>query len=194
MKPALRTLFLLVAVCMLVPSIVMAQSKVKLETSMGDMVIEMDDKEAPITVANFLQYVEAGFYDGTVFHRVIPGFVIQGGGFLPEFQRPRVIGVDQSPIQNEADNGLKNLHYSLSMARTGDPHSATSQFFINLTDNAFLDFSSKDQRGWGYAVFGRVVEGQSVVDKIGGVRTANKQPYQNVPVEDVAIIKASVVE
>ncbi len=170
-----------------------AETKVQMQTSHGSLLIEMDDTEAPLTVANFLKYVNAGFYEGTVFHRVIPGFVIQGGGFLPEFRKPQLAELDINPIQNEGDNGLKNLHYSLSMARTNDPHSATSQFFINLADNASLDHTGKTARGWGYAVFGRVIEGMEVVDKIAGVETTTKAPYQDVPVQDIAIISASIV-
>lgn len=167
----------------------MAQTKIKLETSKGDLVIELEDAQAPQTAANFIKYVDSGFYDGTVFHRIIPGFVVQGGGFLPGFEKPAVASFD--PLHNEADNGLKNLKYSLSMARTNDPHSATSQFFINLTDNAMLDHEAQGSGVWGYAVFGRVVEGQEIVDAMGTVQTKSVPPYNDVPVTDIAIIKAT---
>ena len=166
----------------------MAGTKVQFQTSKGDLVIELEDEKAPNTVKNFLHYVNSGFYDGVMFHRVIPGFVVQGGGFLPGFSKPDVKGLP--PIKNEADNGLKNTRYSLSMARTADPDSATSQFFINLNDNAFLDHTAKSQEGWGYAVFGRVVEGQKVVDSLGSVKTGPKAPHSDVPLTDIVIISA----
>ncbi len=166
-----------------------ASTQIKMTTSAGDIVIELEDEKAPVTVENFISYVESGFYDGTIFHRIIPGFVIQGGGFSAEMQRKST----QSPIQNEADNELKNTHYSLSMARTSDPNSATSQFFINLVDNASLDHTGKDQRGWGYAVFGRVVSGQEVVDQIATVDTGSKMGMRDVPLEPVLIESASVL-
>ena len=147
-------------------------------TSMGDITIELLSEEAPVTAKNFLDYVDAGFFDGTIFHRVIPGFVIQGGGFTADMnQKPT-----RAPIKNEADNGVRNLRGTLSMARTSDINSATSQFFINLKDNAFLDHGSRD---FGYAVFGRVVEGMDVVDNIAGVKTGNRGPHGDVPVEPV---------
>ncbi len=147
-------------------------------TSMGDITIELLSEEAPVTAKNFLDYVDAGFFDGTIFHRVIPGFVIQGGGFTADMnQKPT-----RAPIKNEADNGVRNLRGTLSMARTSDINSATSQFFINLKDNAFLDHGSRD---FGYAVFGRVVEGMDVVDKIAAVKTGNRGPHGDVPVEPV---------
>ena len=147
-------------------------------TSMGDITIELLSEEAPVTAKNFLDYVDAGFFDGTIFHRVIPGFVIQGGGFTADMnQKPT-----RAPIKNEADNGVRNLRGTLSMARTSDINSATSQFFINLKDNAFLDHGSRD---FGYAVFGRVVEGMDVVDKIAAVKTGNRGPHSDVPVEPV---------
>lgn len=158
-------------------------------TSKGELVIELDDDKAPVSVANFLKYVESGFYDGTVFHRVIAGFVVQGGGFVEDFNKPSVQAFP--PITNEADNGLKNVQYSLSMARTNDPESATSQFFINLSDNDALDHSEKTDAGWGYAVFARVVEGQEIVDAMGTVQTTSKPPYVDVPVTDISIISAT---
>ncbi len=163
---------------------------VKLETSMGEITLELYPDKAPATVANFLQYVKDGSYDGTIFHRVIPTFMIQGGGFDAQMnQKPT-----KAPIKNEADNGLKNEAYTVAMARTNDPHSATAQFFINVADNQFLNHTAKTPQGWGYAVFGKVVKGQDVVDKIKAVPTGNKGMHQNVPVEPVTIIKATVVE
>jgi peptidyl-prolyl cis-trans isomerase B (cyclophilin B) len=161
---------------------------VKLHTNFGTIVIELDAAKAPETVKNFLAYVEAGHYDNTIFHRVIDGFMIQGGGFEPGMsQKPT-----NAPIQNEAANGLKNDRYTIAMARTGDPHSATAQFFINVKDNAFLNHTAPSGQGWGYCVFGKVAEGMDVVDKIKGVRTGSKGFHQDVPVEDVVIQKAEV--
>ncbi len=162
---------------------------VKFTTSMGELLIELYPDEAPISVDNFVKYVESGFYDGTIFHRVIPGFVVQGGGMLPGMQQKST----GKGIKNEADNGLNNLAGTLSMARTNDPDSATSQFFINLKNNDFLDHRSKTPQGWGYAVFGKVVEGMDVVDKMAGVKTTTFGPYGDVPVEDIVVIKAEVV-
>lgn len=163
--------------------------RVKLHTNQGDMVITLDAAKAPKTVENFLTYVKEGFYNGTVFHRVIDGFMIQGGGFEPGLkQKPT-----DAPIDNEANNGLKNDNYTVAMARTNDPHSATAQFFINVNDNDFLNHSSPTPQGWGYAVFGKVVEGQDVVDKIKGVKTGNAGFHQDVPTDDVVIEKAVVV-
>jgi peptidyl-prolyl cis-trans isomerase B (cyclophilin B) len=159
---------------------------VRLETSMGSVTLELDAAKAPATVANFLSYVESGHYDNTVFHRVIDGFMIQGGGFEPGMnQKPT-----QAPVKNEADNGLTNNNYTVAMARTSDPHSATAQFFINIADNDFLNFTAPNPRGYGYCVFGKVAEGQDVVDKIKAVATGNRAGHQNVPVEDVVIKKA----
>jgi len=159
---------------------------VKMDTSAGSLRIELDDVKAPLTTANFLAYVNKGHYDGTVFHRVIKGFMVQGGGFEPGMkQKPT-----DAPIRNEANNGLKNTHYTLAMARTGDPHSASAQFFINTTDNAFLDFRAENAQGWGYAVFGRVVEGTEVVDQIETVRTGRKGMHDDVPLDDVRIERA----
>ncbi len=165
-------------------------SMVTLQTSKGNIVLELDAEKAPVTAANFIQYVKDGFYDGTIFHRVIPGFMIQGGGFTEDMKQKAT----RAPIKNEADNGLKNKNYTIAMARTPDPDSATAQFFINVKDNAFLDFSSPTMRGWGYAVFGKVVEGQDVVNAIEKVQTTSKYPHQDVPVEPVVIIKATVSE
>lgn len=163
---------------------------VKLQTNFGDMVIELYQEKAPKTVANFLKYTQEGFYDGTIFHRVINNFMIQGGGFEADMkQKPT-----HDPIENEANNGLKNDKYTLAMARTSDPHSATAQFFINVADNDFLNFTAPTSNGWGYAVFGKVVEGTDVVDKIKAVKTGNKGFHQDVPVEAVVIEKATVVE
>lgn len=164
-------------------------TKVKLTTSFGDIVLELDEVKAPLTVANFVQYVNDGHFDGTVFHRVIDNFMIQGGGFVPGMTQKNT----RDNIQNEADNGLKNVAYSIAMARTPDPHSASSQFFINVSDNDFLDFQGKTSQGWGYAVFGKVIEGKEVVDKIKGVKTGTRGFHRDVPVEDVLITKAQVI-
>ncbi len=159
---------------------------VQMDTSAGTLRIELDDVKAPLSTANFLSYVNKGHYDGTVFHRVIKGFMVQGGGFEPGMrQKPT-----DAPIKNEANNGLKNLHYTLAMARTSDPHSASAQFFVNTTDNGFLDFRAENAQGWGYAVFGRVVEGMDVVDRIESVRTGRKGMHDDVPLEDVRIESA----
>jgi peptidyl-prolyl cis-trans isomerase B (cyclophilin B) len=163
--------------------------KVQLETSAGTVLVELDDEKAPASVANFLAYVKAGHYDGTVFHRVIKGFMVQGGGFEPGMKQ-KAVG---KPIANEAKNGLKNAHYTLAMARTSDPHSATAQFFINTTDNTFLD-NDRAQDGWGYAVFGRVVEGMDVVDTLEKARTGRKGFHDDVPLEDLQILRATEVE
>ncbi len=164
------------------------RSLVKMETGKGDIVIELFPAKAPRTVANFLQYVQSGAYDGTIFHRVIGDFMIQGGGFDPDMrQRP-----SNAPIRNEADNGLKNERYTIAMARTGDPHSATNQFFINVKNNDFLNYKAPNPDGWGYCVFGKVVDGMSVVDAIKAVPTGNRAGHQNVPREPVVIKKAYV--
>ena len=164
-------------------------SQVKLTTNHGDILIELDAEKAPLSVANFLNYVRNGHYDGTVFHRVIKGFMVQGGGFEAGMkQKPT-----DAPIQNEAGNGLKNEHYTVAMARTNAPHSATAQFFINSTNNEFLNFKSESPSGWGYAVFGKVVEGKEIVDAIEGVKTGNKGGHGDVPLEDVVITQATVV-
>ncbi len=161
---------------------------VEMQTSAGTLRIELDDERAPASVANFLAYVNAGHYDGTVFHRVIRGFMVQGGGFEPGMKQKRT----NAPIANEAKNGLKNKHYTLAMARTSDPHSATAQFFINTTDNTFLD-NDRAGDGWGYAVFGRVVEGMEVVDAIESVKTGNRGGHGDVPLEDVRIERATEI-
>ena len=164
--------------------------RVKLQTNQGDIVITLDAEKAPKTVENFLGYVKSGFYDGTIFHRVIDGFMVQGGGFEAGLkQKPT-----QAPIENEANNGLKNDKYTVAMARTSDPHSATAQFFINVANNDFLNFTAPTPNGWGYAVFGKVTEGTDIVDKIKGVKTGNSGFHQNVPTEDVVIEKAEVLE
>ena len=164
----------------------MAMTQVLLTTNHGDITIELDAAKAPKTVENFLQYVNDGHYTNTVFHRVIPGFMVQGGGFEPGMkQKPA-----RAPIDNEAVNGLKNNKYTLAMARTNDPHSASAQFFINAKDNDFLNFTSPNGAGWGYCVFGKVVAGTEVVDKIEGVKTGRTGGHADVPVEDVVIQKA----
>lgn len=164
--------------------------RVKMTTSLGDIVITLDAAKAPKTVANFLAYVNDGFYNGTIFHRVIDGFMVQGGGFEP--------GLKQKPtkanVENEANNGLKNNKYTLAMARTSDPHSATAQFFINVANNDFLNHTAPTAQGWGYAVFGEVTEGKDVVDKMKAVATANSGFHQNVPTTDLVITKAVVLE
>ncbi len=161
-----------------------------ISTNMGDFTIKLDFEKAPNTAENFKQYVEAGFYDGLIFHRVINGFMIQGGGFEPGMKQKET----REPIQNEANNGLKNTKYSVAMARTMDPHSATAQFFINVADNSFLDFKSETADGWGYAVFGEVTEGTDVVERIKAIPTTNKGGHQDVPSDDVVIEKATIVD
>ncbi len=160
--------------------------KVKITTSMGPFTVELDQAKAPISAANFLKYVDAGHYDATIFHRVIDGFMIQGGGFTKDMKQKPV----GAPIKNESTNGLKNEMYTLAMARTGVRDSATSQFFVNVKANTFLDFSGESPQGWGYAVFGKVVEGQDVIDLIRKVPTGNAGGHQNVPTEPVVIEKA----
>ena len=161
-----------------------------LHTSHGDITLELDAENAPATVANFLEYVREGHYDNTIFHRVIDGFMVQGGGMEPGMkQKP----IARAPVANEAGNGLKNKRYTVAMARTSDPHSATAQFFINVADNAFLDHKGPSPQGWGYCVFGKVVAGQDIVDRIKGVATANSGMHQNVPNEDVVLQRAEEV-
>jgi peptidyl-prolyl cis-trans isomerase B (cyclophilin B) len=162
---------------------------VRFETSLGSFTLELDAAKAPVSVENFLSYVDAGFFDGLIFHRVIPGFMIQGGGMEPGMkQKPT-----RAPVANEATNGVKNKNYTVAMARTSEPHSATAQFFINVADNDFLDYTSPSANGWGYCVFGKVVGGKDVVDKIKAVPTATIGFHQNVPKEDVVIVKAEEV-
>ncbi len=164
--------------------------RVAIDTSKGQIVVELFADEAPGTVKNFLSYVESGFFDGTIFHRVIPGFMVQGGGFTPDLKKKNT----EAPIQNEANNGVKNERGTLAMARTGDPHSATAQFFINVVDNANLDHTEESPRGWGYAVFGKVVQGMDVVDAIVAVPTTRKGMQANLPVDTISIEVASVLD
>ncbi|GJG93116.1 peptidylprolyl isomerase [Cupriavidus pauculus] len=165
-------------------------SKVQLQTTQGVITIELDAEKAPKSVENFLSYVRKGHYDNTIFHRVIKNFMIQGGGFEPGMKQKDT----DAPIENEAGNGLKNDRYTVAMARTNAPHSATAQFFINVVDNDFLNFSSPTPQGFGYAVFGKVVEGTDVVDAIKGVRTNSSGFHQDVPMDDVVIQKATIIE
>jgi len=162
-------------------------STVKLETTMGDIVIELDEEKAPVTVQNFLNYVRDGFYDGTIFHRVIPNFMVQGGGFSDQMMQK----MSQDPIQNEADNGLTNDRGTIAMARTQDPNSATAQFFINHNDNTFLNHTAPDVQGWGYCVFGKVSEGMDVLDAIAAVSTTNRSGHSDVPEDVIAITSAT---
>jgi peptidyl-prolyl cis-trans isomerase B (cyclophilin B) len=162
---------------------------VKLHTTLGIITLELDQQKAPDTVTNFLQYAKDGHYDNTIFHRVIDGFMIQGGGFEPGMKQKPTRG----PVKNEADNKLRNDNYTVAMARTPDPHSATAQFFINVSDNGFLNHKAPTPDGWGYCVFGRVTEGAEVVDKIRKVKTGNRGGHQDVPVDDVVIQKAEIV-
>ena len=162
---------------------------VEIETNLGTIALRLDAARAPVTVKNFTNYAKAGFYDGTIFHRVIDGFMIQGGGFTPDMKQKET----HDPIENEAANGLKNDKYTIAMARTSYPHSATSQFFINTTDNDFLNYTMPSPQGWGYAVFGKVVTGTDVVDAIGKVRTSRRGMFSDVPVEDVVIEKVEMI-
>ena len=162
---------------------------IKFETNLGDITIELDSEKAPLTAKNFLEYVNSGYYDNTLFHRVIDGFMIQGGGFEPGMKQKQT----RAPIQNEAANGLKNEKYTIAMARTSDVHSATAQFFINVADNASLDYTSSTPRGFGYCVFGRVLDGKDVVDKIRKVKTGSRSGHQDVPLEDVVVRKAYTI-
>ncbi|HET6263294.1 MAG TPA: peptidylprolyl isomerase [Usitatibacter sp.] len=164
-------------------------TKVRLTTNHGPIVLELDESKAPVTVANFLKYLDAGHYNGTIFHRVIDGFMVQGGGFDKDMRQKPV----QPTIKNESTNGLKNSNYTVAMARTGVRDSATSQFFINVKDNDFLDYSGESPQGWGYAVFGKVVEGKEVVDKIKKVATGKSGGHENVPTQPVTIEKAERV-
>jgi len=163
---------------------------VRMETNKGVITLELDGKNAPETVANFVDYAKAGFYDGTIFHRVIPGFMIQGGGFTIDMKQKAA----RAPIKNEAGNGLKNTTGTIAMARTSDPHSATAQFFINVKDNGFLDHTTPTPQGWGYCVFGKVTDGMDVVHAIEHVQTGNRSGFQDVPLAEVVINKVTVVE
>ncbi|MEG3131953.1 peptidylprolyl isomerase A [Rouxiella sp. T17] len=163
-----------------------ADTHVMLTTSAGNIELELDNAKAPVSVKNFVDYVQSGFYNNTIFHRVIPGFMVQGGGFTANMQQKST----NPPIKNEADNGLRNLRGTISMARTSDKDSATSQFFLNVADNAFLDHGQND---FGYAVFGKIIKGMDVVDKISSVKTVNVGPYQNVPSTPVVILSAKIV-
>ncbi|MDG6778178.1 peptidylprolyl isomerase [Thiomicrorhabdus sp. zzn3] len=165
-------------------------SKVIIHTTMGDITVELNDEKAPIGAENFIHYVMEGWYNGTLFHRIIPNFMVQGGGLLPGMEdKP-----SGDPIENEADNGLKNERGTIAYARTMDPHSATTQFFINLKDNSFLDHTGKNTQGWGYAVFGKVVDGMDVVDAMAQVGTTSRRGHQDVPVEDIIITKTTLIE
>lgn len=165
----------------------MAGTKISFKTNLGAFTIELDEAKAPDTCKNFLAYVDAGHYDGTIFHRVIPGFMVQGGGYDPAFVKKPT----RAPVQNEASNGVKNTRGTVAMARTGDPHSATAQFFVNVADNAFLDHKEKTERGWGYTVFGKVSDGMDVVDAIVAKKTGAKGPFaKDAPLEDVIIESA----
>lgn len=178
-------------VCLLLFGTVWADSdKVKISTTLGDIVVELNTTEAPASVANFKQYIDSGFYDGTIFHRVIDGFMVQGGGYTADYKKKDTA----KPIQNEANNGLKNNKYTLAMARTSAPHSATSQFFINTVDNEFLNHTAMDMRGWGYTVFARVIEGHDVVDHIGETRTGSGGPFpKDVPADTIMINSVSYI-
>jgi peptidyl-prolyl cis-trans isomerase B (cyclophilin B) len=191
MKHLFSALFALLLCCTVQSSHSSTQGKatmVKLHTNMGIITLQLDAEKAPNTVKNFLDYVNSGFYSNTIFHRVIGNFMIQGGGFEPGMKQKKT----NAPIKNEAANGLKNDNYTVAMARTGDPHSATAQFFINVKDNGFLNYPGQD--GWGYCVFGKVVEGKDVVDAIRNVKTGNRSGTPDVPLEDVIITKAEVVK
>jgi len=176
-------------VALVVSTAALAGPMVEMKTNLGSMTIELYPEKAPKSVENFLQYVKDGFFKGTIFHRVIPGFMAQGGGLTAEFQQKDV----REPIRNEADNGLKNTRGTLAMARTQNPHSATAQFFVNVSDNAFLDYTAPNSRGWGYAVFGKVVKGLDVVDAIVQVPTGDRGPFQNVPITPVVIEDVRIV-
>ncbi|GMQ95706.1 MAG: peptidylprolyl isomerase [Gammaproteobacteria bacterium] len=190
-RPGFLFTTLFIPLLVTIPSTSMAAEhapRVRLETTMGNIVLQLDVKRAPVTVDNFLAYVNDGFYDGTIFHRVIDGFMIQGGGYTADFSRKTA----RAPIKNEADNGLKNTIGSIAMARTSDPHSANAQFFINVADNAVLDYKSPDARGWGYAVFGRVVVGMDVVDAIRTQATGVQGRLRDVPKTTITITRAVV--
>jgi peptidyl-prolyl cis-trans isomerase B (cyclophilin B) len=183
-------MILILSFCLTAPASATENPQVIMETSKGTVVIELNSKKAPITTANFLAYVESGFYDNTIFHRVIRDFMIQGGGLTVDMQKKP----NQAPIRNEADNGLKNNTGTIAMARTGDPHSATSQFFINVKDNPFLNHQAKTPRGWGYCVFGRVIKGMDVVRAIESVPTGRKAGRADVPLDPVVIKRMTKVK
>ena len=187
-----KQIFLIVFILLysLTSNIQAETTMVKMDTTQGTIMLELDADNAPNTVENFLTYAKEGFFDGTIFHRVISNFMVQGGGFTEDMNQKTV----RDPIKNEANNGLKNDNGTIAMARTDDPHSATAQFFINVKDNDFLNFSSETPQGWGYAVFGKVTEGMDIVEKIKAVETTTKGPYQDVPVEAIIIEKVSIVE
>ena len=185
MKSTLISVMVVLAICY--AAIAGHNPRVDLDTSKGKIVLELYSDKAPQTFKNFLAYVDAGFYDGTIFHRVMPGFMIQGGGFTADMKQKRT----QPPIQNEADNGLRNQRGTIAMARTQNPHSATAQFFINTKDNDFLNHKGKSPQGWGYVVFGRVVEGIGVVDAISNVSTVTRGGHRNVPTEPIVITKVN---
>ncbi|MBS7829021.1 peptidyl-prolyl cis-trans isomerase [Wohlfahrtiimonas chitiniclastica] len=165
---------------------------IKFHTNQGSFTVELDHENAPVTAENFLQYAKDGFFEGTLFHRVIPGFMVQGGGLEPGMIDKR--DGQRAPIQNEANNGLKNVRGSLAMARTMDPHSATNQFFINTVDNGFLNFKSETPQGWGYAVFGKVIDGMDVIDAIEKVETTSRRGHGDVPVEDIIIERVEIID
>jgi cyclophilin family peptidyl-prolyl cis-trans isomerase len=190
MTRSLPSLFVLLFALLITPAALAANPKVELKTSLGAVVIELYPENAPKTVENFLQYVKDGFYDGTIFHRVIPGFMAQGGGFTPNYQQKPV----RPAIRNEAGNGLRNAVGTVAMARTADPHSATAQFFINVSENDFLDFKSPDDKGYGYTVFARVTSGMEVVQKMIQTPTATVGPHQNVPRQPIVIERARLLD
>ncbi len=190
MPRSLPSLFVLLFALLIAPAALAANPKVEIKTSLGAVVIELYPENAPKTVENFLQYVKDGFYDGTIFHRVIPGFMAQGGGFTPNFQQKPV----RPAIRNEAGNGLRNASGTVAMARTADPHSATAQFFINVSENDFLDFKSPDDKGYGYTVFARVTSGMDVVQKMLKIPTATVGPHQNVPRQPIVIERARLLD
>lgn len=189
-KFLLSLLFLFTATTAFATENKMTHPKVKLTTSLGNITIQLNDEKAPISSANFLTYVKEGFYDGTIFHRIIKDFMAQGGGFDTDFNQKAV----HDPIQNEADNGLKNNRGTLAMARTNVPNSATAQFFINYKDNSFLNHTGKNASGWGYAVFGEVIEGMDIVDKMAAEPTGSKNGHQDVPKINIVIEKAEIIE
>ena len=190
MQRSILPMILILIFCLTAPAAAADKPQVIMETSKGTVVIELNAQKAPITTANFIAYVQSGFSDNTIFHRVIRGFMIQGGGLTADMEKKP----NQPPIQNEADNGLKNIAGTIAMARTGDPHSATSQFFINLKDNPFLDYRAKTPSGWGYCVFGRVIKGMDVVHAIENVPTGRKAGHADVPLEPVVIKRMTTVK